>query len=165
MLRIVLNLPFPMRQHKHSRTVYAPNISSLNLSGQRVIYMCVFVCLCVCAVTLRSSCFSRLLHARTLYPLGEEDRTVYLNHPWWVQVHVWCDNDMRCIVLLLSPFHQNPPFRPLTFIFFFLPSKSVLLMVQDIKIVVLLPINLLEHPVPIWSYPTCITMSQRVIFM
>lgn len=90
-----------MRQHKHSRTHTHPILRSISV-GNHV--MCVFVSLCVvvfhCVHLVQSSI---TLFTRTHFLSAWEDRTVYLNHPWWVQVHIWCDNDMRCIVLLLFP--------------------------------------------------------------
>lgn len=117
---------------------------------------CLWVWLCFIAFIL----FSRLSHffTRTHFLSAWEDRTVHLNHPpdgfrCIFGVITTCDALCSCFPFspfTPSPFHQIHPFHPLTFIFFFLPSKSALLMVQDSKIVMLHPTSLpLEHRVPI----------------
>lgn len=145
-----------MRQHKHSRTHTHPILLSISV-GNHV--MCVFVSLGVVVfhcVHLGQS--SITLFTRTHFLSAWEDRTVYLNHPpdgfrCIFGVITTCDALCSCFPFppfSPTPFHQIHPFHPLTFIFFFLPSKSALLMVQDSKIVMLHPASLpLERRVPI----------------
>lgn len=114
-----------MRQHKHSRTHTHPILLSISV-GNHV--MCVFVSLGVvvfhCVHLVQSSITLFYTHALFIR-LGGSNSTLE-SPPWWVQVHIWCDNDMRCIVLLLSlfPLHSlslssNPSLSPSHLYLFF----------------------------------------------